>query len=60
MIAISINMRSDKLVITGDELEMIQALTAEELAEIETQVRVRATRWLNALRQIKEIANGQR
>jgi hypothetical protein len=58
MIALSINMRDDKLHMTEDELRMVQRLTAAELAEVEAHCRGRATRWLEALRQVKAI-NGE-
>jgi hypothetical protein len=58
VIAISINARSNKLVLTEDEYVTIRALTAEQLAEVEMMVRTRATQWLNALKQVREIVNG--
>jgi hypothetical protein len=59
-ISVSVNMRSDKLHLTIEEFEVIKKLTAEEIAEVEAMVRVRATRWLNALREVKAIADGRR
>jgi hypothetical protein len=59
MIALSINMREDKLILTEEELSTIQNLTAEEMAEVEAHCRGRATRWLESLRQVKAIANGR-
>ena len=56
MIALSIYMREDKLVMTQEELRMVQSLTAEEMAEVEAHCRTRATRWLESLRQVKSIA----
>jgi hypothetical protein len=56
MIALSINMREDKLVMTPEEFQMVQSLTAEEMAEVEAHCRARATRWLESLRQVKSIA----
>jgi hypothetical protein len=52
-------MREDKLVMTEEELRMVQSLTAEEMAD-EAHCRTRATRWLESLRQVKTIANDGR
>jgi hypothetical protein len=60
MIALSINMRKDKLVMTTEELMMVKNLTAEEIAEVEAHCQTRAARWLAALRDVKAIANDGR
>jgi hypothetical protein len=47
VIAISINARSNKLLLTEDEFATIRGLSPEQLAEVETMVRTRAMQWLS-------------
>jgi hypothetical protein len=57
LVAYAISVKSDKLILTEEELSTIQGLSPEELAEVETMCRVRATKWLAALRQVRAIVN---
>jgi hypothetical protein len=56
MISLTIKLKRDKLVLTSEELKMIRGLTAEDLLEVETICQAKATRWLEASRQVKELA----
>jgi hypothetical protein len=57
LIGYAISVKSDKLILTEEELSTIQNLSPEQLAEVETMVRIRATKWLAALRQVRAIVN---
>jgi hypothetical protein len=57
LIGFAVISKNGKLVLTEEELSTIQGLSPQELAEVEQMVRVRAMRWLNALKQVKTIVN---
>jgi hypothetical protein len=59
-IAVSIQMQSDKLVLTAEELAIIQSLSPEELAEVETLCRRKAAKWLASARQVRAIVDDRR
>jgi hypothetical protein len=55
VIALSINAKSSKLILTEHELSIVRGLTAEELADVEAHCRTRATQWLNAIKLVRTL-----
>jgi hypothetical protein len=57
VIALSINARSNKLILTEYELGIVRASTSEELADVEQHCRTRSMQWLNAIKQVRALVD---